>query len=213
MMLVIFSRCAFAEPLSIPQTCAVLQITPESLTASGVSTNEANALAGAFALLTDEREELRQRLDATQSTLRLLVEAQAATMAGQMSEADLHLIEAQSASAQAALDDAVEALWDVVTDQLSSQVRLRLSAWQSNAATRLPAEFRTIAWSHQERARLERALVAERRALVTGRALDAESVQLLALARSRVEVSEAATWLQTRLPDIRQALAGSSDAQ
>lgn len=195
---------SWGNPLPIPQSCVMLSFCPESLVASGVTATEAADLLAEMSALVGEREALQGRLDEAQAAMLALVQAQVATQVGQSSEIDLEVAQDQQQAAQAALNEAVDELWTEVTDQLATSKRLRLSAWRANAVSRLPAEFRVVAWSNESRRDLERALIAERRSQVTGRSLDYGTAQLLNSARSRVDVAEASTWIQTRLAEVSQ---------
>lgn len=103
-------------------------------------------------------------------------------------------------SAQTQISVALQALFEAATENLSEQQVQRLTNWRLSQGRKVPPEFRIKQRTDQDWMNLEIALIAEKRAMRLGTALNEAQAELLADARADLEVIEAATALQNELP-------------
>lgn len=194
------SPCVADENLR--RAAATLGFTPTSMAASGLAVTD---VAQVFARLRASSE-----LDAVYSAGLALQNAEQAFAAAQR---DIDPFDPTGADAieQAAMarDQAVSSLAGAVNaaivvgaQDLNAAQRQKLAVWRGAPAS-LPGEFKVSQWSAAEAKALQEALLEERVAIATEGSVSSEAAAILAQARSRAEVVDAAQRLQTQLEAIK----------
>jgi hypothetical protein len=201
-----------AAQVQVREAAAAIDFTPEGAAAAGLTSSHAAIVIDQLEEATDERTDLADAQNQVEVKLAAVVVAIQAARSGSGVAEIVEIARQDLANAMAEFDAAVSALRSAAFAGLSTQQSGRLDAYSANKSSRLAPEFRVVDWSPEAIKRLEKALIAERRATVTGATVPTEAATLLASARSRADVAEAVTWRATRLASI-QSVFDTFDAQ
>jgi hypothetical protein len=206
--IVAVSICVMAAPSnadsSLRRVAAVLGLTPTSLTVSGLAVSDVTVLfaslrgSAELAAVLAAQQSLSNAEDALRAALRIhdpFAPAGAEAIEQATSARD---------SAKASFAAAAEAAVARATLALTTEQRRRLAAWRASPHS-LHSSLRIAAWSAAEVRALEEALLEERLAGSSQSTVSPQTADLLAQARARLEVVDAATRLEANLAAVRNA--------
>lgn len=204
-----FIVCSASAQPNVRKAIELTGITPTAMTVAGLSASD---VAGYFASLQGSQElavllSVEQQVAmAEEEQLVALETCDPFEVVGAQTllEAELEVVAARQAFAVAA--DSVLAK---AGQELTQSQQQRLSAWR-RAAGGLPPEFRIVGWSESELRGIQAALLGERLVATAGLPAKTGAAAILAEARSRPDVADAAMRLGTMLPEISAAFEQAS---
>lgn len=205
------SHSTASEPTRTQLSVVLYQagLDPEALAAAGVQAGQVSTLVTeAHATLTDRLDALMlaqmEHADAQRQVTALRRSIRAGT-ADQEAVSELANAQSAAATAQSSIDTIRAEVFAAATAHLDGEVVTRLHTVAGNRRWRLPIQYAVRDRSEAEWVALREALANTRISADIGEEADPASMALVAGENSRPEVAQAATYLDTRLSEIRTA--------
>lgn len=205
------SNSTASEPTRTQLNVVLYQgsLDPEALAAAGVQAGQVSTLVTeAHATLTDRLDALMlaqmEHADAQRQVTALRRSIRAGT-ADQEAVSELANAQSAAATAQSSIDAIRAEIFAAATAHLDAESITRLHTLAANRRWRLPIQYAVRDRSEAEWVALREALANLRISSQLGEEPDPASAALVAGENSRPEVAQAATYLDTRLSEIRTA--------